>query len=104
MTRSERDAFFERLVALRRGYGARLDDRRVVLSIEDAILYAEAVMMAVAVDDEEAWPVDASAAHDAGPAPAGRPAVRPARAPNDPWPWASRWFGGPEPHRDVDPG
>jgi hypothetical protein len=49
---SERHAFFERLVALRDGYAASTDDRVAVLSIADAIRYAEAILTAIEVDIE----------------------------------------------------
>ena len=52
MDRSERRTYFERLCSLRDGYAASAVDRRGVLSIEDAILYGEAVMTAL---DEPAW-------------------------------------------------
>ncbi len=54
MGRSERRDYFERLCALRDAYGSRPDDRRRVLSVEDVMIYAEAVM--VALDDPE-WDV-----------------------------------------------
>ena len=47
---SERHAFFERLVAMRDGYGASSDDRDVVLSIADAVRYAEAILTAIEFD------------------------------------------------------
>jgi hypothetical protein len=50
--RSERRDFFERLLPLRAGYGSHEDDRRTVLSIEDAVIHAEAVLHAL---DEPAW-------------------------------------------------
>jgi hypothetical protein len=52
MSRSERRDYFERLCSMRDRYGASPDDRGGVLSIEDMILYAEAVMVAL---DEPAW-------------------------------------------------
>ena len=60
MGRSERRDYFERLCSLRDSYGARPDDRRGTLSIEDAVIYAEAVMLAL---DEPAWD-DAETATD----------------------------------------
>jgi len=47
MGRSERRTYFERLCSLRDGYAASADDRRGVLSIDHAMLYAEAVMTAL---------------------------------------------------------
>jgi hypothetical protein len=47
MGRSERTDHFERLCDLRAGYGSRPDDRRGVFSIEDLMIYAQAVMDAV---------------------------------------------------------
>jgi hypothetical protein len=52
MGRSERRTYFERLCNLRDGYAASAVDRRGVLSIDDAMLYAKAVMTAL---DEPAW-------------------------------------------------
>jgi hypothetical protein len=52
MGRSERREYFERLCILRDRYGSDPDERRGVLSVEDAILYAEAVMIAL---DEPDW-------------------------------------------------
>jgi hypothetical protein len=52
MGRSERRDYFERLCILRDSYGAQPDDRRGTLSIEDAVIYAEAVMIAL---DEPEW-------------------------------------------------
>jgi hypothetical protein len=50
--RSDRHAFFERIVALRDGYALSEDDRDGVLSIADAIRYSEAVLTAVELDIE----------------------------------------------------
>jgi hypothetical protein len=49
---SDRHTFFERLVALRDGYAASSEDRVAVLSIADAIVYAEAIMSAIELDIE----------------------------------------------------
>ena len=51
MSRYERDQYFEALCAMRDAY-ARLadDDRRSSLLIGDAIIYAEAVMQAIAIE------------------------------------------------------
>jgi hypothetical protein len=46
MVLSERGEYFERLYAMRDAYRARTDDGGGQLSIEDAVLYAEAVMIA----------------------------------------------------------
>ena len=61
MTRSDRDAFFERLLALRAAYNGSAEDRLPLLAVADAITYAEAVMDAVMLDAEP-WPakLDAS--------------------------------------------
>jgi hypothetical protein len=56
MSRIERSTWFERLLELRAGYGVWADDTEAVLSIADAMLYAEAVLAAGAED--EAWPPD----------------------------------------------
>lgn len=47
---TERQAFFERIVAMRDSYLTSADDRRGVLSIADAIRYAETVMAAIELD------------------------------------------------------
>jgi hypothetical protein len=57
MDRTERHAFLERLIAMRADYRAVGDEQRGVLSIADAVLYAEAVMAAVA-SDAEPWLVE----------------------------------------------
>jgi hypothetical protein len=49
---SERHAHFERLVALHMSYPAHPDDQTGVLSVEDAIIYAEAVMAAASLEIE----------------------------------------------------
>ena len=52
MSRYERGRFFEALCELRGAHGrAPDDDRRSVISIEDVITYAEAVMVALAAED-----------------------------------------------------
>jgi hypothetical protein len=55
MSRYERDQYFEALYALRGAY-TRLgdDDRRSSLLVDDAVLYAEAVMQALAAEDAAA--------------------------------------------------
>lgn len=54
MTRYGRMQFFEALCDLRATYATRPDaDRRAELSIEDAIAYAETVMVAVEAEAEE---------------------------------------------------
>jgi hypothetical protein len=54
MSRYERSQFLETLCHLREGYPtATADDRRVTLSIEDAITYAEAVMLALEAEDAD---------------------------------------------------
>jgi hypothetical protein len=63
---SERHAFFERLVALRDGYAASTDDRVAVLSIADAIRYAEAILTAIELDIEP-WLAELDEAFSAGP-------------------------------------
>ena len=63
---SERLAFFERLVALRDGYAASTDDRTVVLSIADAIRYAEAILTAIDIDIEP-WLAELDEAFSAEP-------------------------------------
>jgi hypothetical protein len=55
MSRYERNQFFDAIYRLREGYSSSSsDDRRVTLSIDDAILYAEAVMGALEIEREEA--------------------------------------------------
>jgi hypothetical protein len=52
MSRYERGQYFEALVGLRAAYAARPDDdRRSSLLIDDAILYAEAVLKALEEED-----------------------------------------------------
>ena len=52
MSRYERSQHFETLVRLRVGYAQATDfDRRSVLSIDDAITYAEAVMAALSAEE-----------------------------------------------------
>jgi len=81
---SERHALFERLLALRDGYPMS-NDRTGVLSIADAIRYAEAIMAAASVDPESrtAQPVD-SVAIEALDLPAHPPRSR--RLASDPLP------------------
>ncbi|MEA2547349.1 MAG: hypothetical protein QOI09_2622 [Chloroflexota bacterium] len=64
MGRSERRDYFERLCALRNAYGSRPDDQRGVLSVEDVMIYAEAVMLAL--DDPEWDEVDVANAGNTG--------------------------------------
>jgi hypothetical protein len=52
MSWTERQAYFERLVAMRDWYAGSCDDRVAVLSIDDAIRYAEAIMTAIELDAE----------------------------------------------------
>jgi hypothetical protein len=53
MSRYERTLFFDALLALRASYAERSDaDSRAEISIEDAIAYSEAVMMAIETEDE----------------------------------------------------
>ena len=55
MSRYERTQYFEALCRLRATHeAAGDDDRRSILSVDDAIAYAEAVMVAYDVADEEA--------------------------------------------------
>jgi hypothetical protein len=52
MSRYERAQFFETLYAMRDRYAARGDeDRRSTLSIEDAVIYADAVITANAAEE-----------------------------------------------------
>jgi hypothetical protein len=52
MSRYERDQYFEALYALRRSYASLGDnDRRSALLVDDAVVYAEAVMQALAAED-----------------------------------------------------
>lgn len=52
MSRFDRSIWFERLVALRDGYGQWADDTESVISIADVIAYADAVMAAAELADE----------------------------------------------------
>ncbi len=58
MSRFERNIWFERLVALRDGYGEWADDTESVISITDVIAYVEAVL-AAAEGADEPWPAEA---------------------------------------------
>ncbi|MBA2382144.1 MAG: hypothetical protein H0V73_08545 [Chloroflexi bacterium] len=69
MSASVNHDHFERLVALRYGYLSSADDRASVLSIEDAVTYAEAVMAAAALRIGP-WRASLDAADSASPAPA----------------------------------
>ena len=52
MSRYERRQFFEALCTMREGYANRSDDdRRSALSVDDAIIYAEAVLTALEADN-----------------------------------------------------
>jgi hypothetical protein len=52
MSRYERDQYFEALYAMRSSYASLGDDdRRSSLLVDDAVLYAEAVMQALAAED-----------------------------------------------------
>jgi hypothetical protein len=54
MSRYERSQYLETLCCLREWYlSAPADDRRGTLSIEDVIIYAEALMVALVVEDQE---------------------------------------------------
>jgi hypothetical protein len=54
MSRYERAQFFETLLELRAKHDAASEfDRRSEISIDDAIAYAEAVMMAISLSDIE---------------------------------------------------
>jgi hypothetical protein len=52
MTTNERDGYFERLVSMRMSYALHDDDSRAVLSIDDAVGYVDAVMTAIALEEE----------------------------------------------------
>jgi hypothetical protein len=72
MSRYERTQFFEALCAMRHGYAARGDeDRRSALSIDDAVIYADAVITAIAA--EEILAADDRGASIEEPAPMGDP-------------------------------
>ena len=67
MSRFERDQFFEALCRLRDAYAVRSEaDRRSTFLIVDAIVYAEAAMRALAVEDlAAAVAIDAAIAPEA---------------------------------------
>ncbi len=112
---SERHDFFERLIAMRDDYAASADDRVAVLSMADAVRYAEAILTAVEIDVEP-WLVEldealveepATAADPSDPASASSPPRSTERA--SPWPWFATelwpWPSAPssesaEPDRD----
>ena len=53
MSRYERRQYFEALCTMREGYANRSDDdRRSALSVDDAIIYADAVMTALEADND----------------------------------------------------
>ena len=88
MGRSERRAFFERIVAMRDRYLASPGDHRAVLAIADAIRYGEAIMTAVELDAEP-WlpePDQVNVEAGAGPDHPGHPR----RFASDLWPWPIR--------------
>ena len=60
MGRYDRNAYFEQLVALKLRPAGE-DDRRSAISIEDAIVYAEAVMLSSELELEAAAADDAAA-------------------------------------------
>ena len=68
MGRSERADQFERLCDLRAGYGSDPDDRRGVFSVEDLMLYAQAVMTAADQAAAEAIVTSTTDTHPASPA------------------------------------
>jgi hypothetical protein len=100
MARSERDAFFERLVAMRDGYGADDADRGSALSIGDAIRYADAIMAAVELDAEP-WVAEPDHAFVDG---AGDEPGLPhgPRFASDLWPWPIRRSRTTANQDDVD--
>jgi hypothetical protein len=53
MGRYERKRYFDRLCEMRDAYGSSPDDTRGTISIDDAIVYAEAVMTALIEHDRE---------------------------------------------------
>lgn len=69
MSRYERDQYFEALCALRSSYTSLGDDdRRSSLLVDDAVVYAEAVMQALSAEDAaEDAAADAEAPADAAP-------------------------------------
>ena len=66
MGRYERKLYFDRLCEMRGAYGTSPDDTRTTISIEDAIIYAEAVLTALEEHDRETaleqFAIDAEAA------------------------------------------
>jgi hypothetical protein len=52
MSRYERTVYFERLVTMRMTYALHEDDNHGVLLIEDAIAYVDAVMTAIALEED----------------------------------------------------
>lgn len=89
MNRSERDAFFERLVAMRDGYGADNADFGSALSIGDAIRYTEAILTAIELDAEPWVAQPAHAFVDGAGDEPGLPPYGP-RFASDLWPLPSR--------------
>ena len=68
MSRYERKRYFDRLCEMRDAYTSSPDDCRGAISIEDVVIYAEAVMTALLEHDREAalelLAADAEAAAD----------------------------------------
>jgi hypothetical protein len=100
MGRSERDAFFERLVAMRDGYAVGVDDRASVLSVADAIRYTEAILVAIELDAEP-WVAEPehTFVDGAGDEP-GLPPYGP-RFASDLWPWPTRPSRSSAGHEDT---
>jgi hypothetical protein len=111
MGRSERNEYFERLVAMRDGYGASADDRAAVLAVDDAVRYAEAVMTAVEHDDEpwhaeieETAAYEAREARESASLREGRHAGDVPHLPrfaSDLWPWPIRSLRSPRSARSA---
>jgi hypothetical protein len=106
MDRTERHEFLEQLIAMRDGYRAVGAEQHGVLSIADAVLYAEAVMAAVA-SDVEPWLVELAGSYFDGTsddsAAGTTRRTRPTRPEPEGWPWPPPWTrSGSSPEVDGD--
>ena len=104
MGRAERREYFERLIAMRDGYAGSGDDRRAVLSVDDAIRYVEAILTAVE-SETEPWldATDEASADGAGGSVSETPrSRRPPGFASDLWPWPTRSRRAFGRHRERD--
>jgi hypothetical protein len=101
MDRPERNAFFERLVAMRDEYAAGDDDRGSVLSTDDAIRYVHAILTAIELDAEPWVPEPDHVFVDGAGDEPGLPPPGP-RFASDLWPWPTRRSRTPGRRDDIE--